>query len=245
MAFAFGGIEVVTIAAAESENPAQAVKRAVNSIIWRIALFYIGSIIVIILLIPYAQIDGADSAADSPFTQVLSMANIPGVVGFMEAVIVLALLSAFNAQIYGTSRLAYQQALEGDAPRWLRATNKNAVPMNSVLVSMFFAFAAVGLQWWNPPGLLDFLMNAVGGCLMVTWVMITLSYIRLHPQIKNSAVQVRGATWVPWATLIALVGLTILMLFDASTRGQIIAVLIVSAVLIGASFLVRPSKESV
>lgn len=75
--------------------------------------------------------------------------------------------------------------------------------------------------------------------------MITLSYIRLHPQIKNSAVQVRGATWVPWATLIALVGLTILMLFDASTRGQIIAVLIVSAVLIGASFLVRPSKESV
>ncbi|WP_288791895.1 amino acid permease [uncultured Corynebacterium sp.] len=245
VAFAFGGIEVVTIAAAESENPAQAVKRAVNSIIWRIALFYIGSIIVIILLIPYAQIDGADSAADSPFTQVLSMANIPGVVGFMEAVIVLALLSAFNAQIYGTSRLAYQQALEGDAPRWLRATNKNAVPMNSVLVSMFFAFAAVGLQWWNPPGLLDFLMNAVGGCLMVTWVMITLSYIRLHPQIKNSAVQVRGATWVPWATLIALVGLTVLMLFDASTRGQIIAVLIVSAVLIGASFLVRPSKESV
>lgn len=244
VAFAFGGIEVVTIAAAESENPAQAVKRAVNSIIWRIALFYIGSIIVIILLIPYAEIDGADSAADSPFTQVLSMANIPGAVGFMEAVIVLALLSAFNAQIYGTSRLAYQQALEGDAPRWLRTTNKNAVPMNSVLVSMFFAFVAVGLQWWNPPGLLDFLMNAVGGCLMVTWVMITLSYIRLHPQIKNSAVQVHGASWVPWVTLLALVGLTVLMLFDASTRGQIIAVLIVSAVLIGASFLVRQTKES-
>lgn len=239
VAFAFGGIEVVTIAAAESENPAQAVKRAVNSIIWRIALFYVGSVIVIILLLPYAQIDGADSAADSPFTQVLNMANLPGVVGFMEAVIVLALLSAFNAQIYGTSRLAYQQALESDAPRWLRKTNANAVPINAVFVSMFFAFVAVGLQWWNPPGLLDFLMNAVGGCLMVTWVMITLSYIKLHPQIKNSAVQVHGAAWVPWVTLAALFGVTVLMLFDASTRSQIIAVVIVSAVLVALSFLNR------
>ena len=147
VAFAFGGIEVVTIAAAESENPAQAVKNAVNSIIWRIALFYVGSVVVIILLLPYSQIDAADSAADSPFTQVLEMANLPGVVGFMEVVIVLALLSAFNAQIFGTSRLAYQQALEGDAPRWLAKTNASGVPTNSVLVSMFFAFVAVGLQW--------------------------------------------------------------------------------------------------
>ena len=236
VAFAFGGIEVVTIAAAESQNPAQAVKKAVNSVIWRIALFYVGSVIAIILLLPFAQIDGADSAADSPFALVLGMANIPGVVGFMEAVIVLALLSAFNAQIYGTSRIAYQQALEGDAPRWLARTRDN-VPRNSVWVSIFFAFVAVALQWWNPPGLLDFLMNAVGGCLIVTWIMITLSYIRLHPTIRASAVKVHGAAWVPWVTLAALVALMGLMLFDASTRNQIISVLILSAGLIAVSFL--------
>ena len=236
VAFAFGGIEVVTIAAAESQNPAQAVKKAVNSVIWRIALFYVGSVIAIILLLPFAQIDGADSAADSPFALVLGMANIPGVVGFMEAVIVLALLSAFNAQIYGTSRIAYQQALEGDAPRWLARTKGN-VPRNSVWVSIFFAFVAVALQWWNPPGLLDFLMNAVGGCLIVTWIMITLSYIRLHPTIRASAVKVHGAAWVPWVTLAALVALMGLMLFDASTRNQIISVLILSAGLVAVSFL--------
>jgi len=243
VAFAFGGIEVVTIAAAESENPAQAVKNAVNSIIWRIALFYVGSVVVIILLLPYAQIDAADSAADSPFTQVLSMANLPGVVGFMEVVIVLALLSAFNAQIFGTSRLAYQQALEGDAPKWLAKTNASGVPFNSVLVSMFFAFVAVGLQWWNPPGLLSFLMNAVGGCLIVTWIMITLSYIRLRPEMRagegHSAVEVQGGMFVPWATLAALLALVGLMLIDASARGQILAVLIVSAALVVASLFTR------
>lgn len=246
VAFAFGGIEVVTIAAAESQNPAQAVKQAVNSVIWRIAIFYVGSVVAIILLLPFDRIDGADSAADSPFAQVLGLADIPGVVGFMEAVIVLALLSAFNAQIYGTSRMAYQLALEGDAPKWLAKTTSSNVPRNSVLLSIFFAFVAVGLQWWNPPGLLDFLMNAVGGCLLVTWIMITLSYVKLHPTIKSSAVKVHGATWVPWVTLAALLALVVLMLFDASTRPQVISVLIISAVLVGISFFTagRASAES-
>ena len=239
VAFAFGGIEVVTIAAAESENPADNVKRAVNSIIWRIAVFYLGSVAVITLLLPYASIDGADSAADSPFTAVLDMANIPGAAAFMEVVIVLALLSAFNAQIYGTSRLAYQQALEGDAPKWMAKTNANNVPMNSVLISVFFAFVAVGLQWWNPPGMIDFIMSATGGCLIVTWIMITLSFIKLHPHISSSAVRVRGATWVPWVTLAALLGLTVLMLFDANARSQVTSVTILSLALVGLSLLTK------
>ncbi|PLA37575.1 amino acid transporter [Corynebacterium coyleae] len=239
VAFAFGGIEVVTIAAAESEDPADNVKRAVNSIIWRIAIFYLGSVAVITLLLPYATIDGADSAADSPFTAVLEMANIPGAAAFMEVVIVLALLSAFNAQLYGTSRLGYQQALEGDAPKWMAKTNANNVPMNSVLVSVVFAFLAVGLQWWNPPGMIDFIMSATGGCLIVTWIMITLSFIKLHPRIRESAVRVHGATWVPWVTLAALVGLTVLMLFDDAARSQVISVIILSAILVGLSLLTK------
>ena len=239
VAFAFGGIEVVTIAAAESENPADNVKRAVNSIIWRIAIFYIGSVAVITLLLPYASIDGADSAADSPFTAVLEMANIPGAAAFMEVVIVLALLSAFNAQLYGTSRLGYQQALEGDAPAWMAKTNANNVPMNSVLVSVLFAFLAVGLQWWNPPGMIDFIMSATGGCLIVTWIMITLSFIKLHPRIADSAVRVRGASWVPWVTLAALVGLTALMLFDDAARSQVISVTVLSLALVALSLLTK------
>jgi len=248
VAFAFGGIEVVTIAAAESADPAQAVKNAVNSIIWRIALFYIGSVIIIILLLPYAQIDAADTAADSPFTQVLSLAHIPGVAGFMEAIIVLALLSAFNAQIYGTSRMIFQLAKDGDAPRVFRRTNSSSVPTNAVLLSVFFAFVSVGLQMWNPPGLLDFLMSAVGGCLIVTWVMITLSFIKLRPEMdasgENSAVRAHRGSWIPWVTLAALVGLTLLMLSDPAARGQILSVLVISGFLIVVSFFTRGARPS-
>ncbi|WP_018295867.1 amino acid permease [Corynebacterium lubricantis] len=234
VAFAFGGIEMVTIAAAESENPSRSIATAVRSVIFRISVFYIGSVLVIILLLPYDQIQGADTAAESPFTAVLSMANIPGAVGFMEAVIVLALLSAFNAQIYATSRLSHNLALSGDAPKILAKTNRDNVPINGVILSMFFAFVSVGLQWWNPEGLLDFLLNAVGGTLMVIWLMIAFSYIKLHPiLVKNneiSTVRVGGWPWLPWASVIALVALVILMLFDDASRAQVISVIILTAV---------------
>ena len=127
--------------------------------------------------------------------------------------------------------MAYQLALDGNAPAWLRGTNAQGVPINSVLVSVFFAFVSVGLQWWNPPGLLAFLMSAVGGCLMVTWIMITLSYAKLRPTLAGDDIAV-SPRWLPWVTLAALVAIVALMLFDAAARGQIIAVLALSAFLV-------------
>jgi len=237
VAFAFGGIELVTIAAAESEKPSEAIAVAVRSVIWRIAVFYIGSVLVITLLLPYDQLGAAETAAESPFTAVLAMADLPGVVGFMEAVIVLALLSAFNAQIYGTSRLVHSLALDRDAPRIFAVTNRDSVPINAVMLSMLFAFASVGLQYWNPEGLLTFLLNAVGGCLIVIWIMITASYLRLHPELERrgeiSTVRMWGWPWLGWAAMLALWGLVVLMLFDAAARSQVLAVVVVVAVLVG------------
>ena len=77
VAFAFGGIEIITIAAAESENPTSSIAVAVRSVIWRISLFYLGSVLVICFLLPYDQINGAESAAESPFTIILRMAHVP------------------------------------------------------------------------------------------------------------------------------------------------------------------------
>jgi len=243
VAFAFGGIELVTIAAAESEDPGRNIATAVRAVIWRISVFYLGSVLVITFLLPYDQLGDAQTAAESPFTAVLSMANMPGVVGFMEAVIVLALLSAFNAQIYGTSRLVHSLALDRDAPRIFAVTNRDSVPINAVVLSMFFAFASVGLQYWNPEGLLTFLLNAVGGCLIVIWIMITASYLRLHPQLEDlgeiSTVRMWGWPWLGWATMIALWSLVALMLFDAAARSQIIAVVVVAAVLVGLANLTK------
>ncbi len=244
VAFSFGGIEIVTIAAAESEKPAQSIKVAVRSTLWRIAVFYIGSVLIIIFLLPFGAINAASTAAESPFTAVLDMAGIPGIVTVMEVVIVIALLSAFNAQIFASSRMTYSMGsvgYAGPASRWLSRTNSHGVPLNSVIVSMVFAFASVGLQYWNPPGLLEFLLNAVGGCLIVLWIMVIASYLKLHPILKRngeiSTVEVRFFPLVPIATLVAFVALTLLMLTDPSARNQVISVSVVVVILVVLSFV--------
>ncbi|MER0080412.1 amino acid permease [Corynebacterium sp. KPL2830] len=247
VAFAFGGIELVTIAAAESEDPARNVATAVRAIIVRIMIFYIGSIVVITMALPFSQIQDADAAADSPFTLVLEAAKIPFAAGFMEAIIALALLSAFNAQIYATSRLVFDMAKDHCAPKFFLKTNHSGSPINAVILSMIFAFASVGLQFWNPPGLLAFLFNAVGGCLLVIWAFIVASFLKLHPQLKANGeltdIRVPGYPWLPWATAAALAALTIFMLFDPSARNQVIAVIILFAALVALSFVVPAGKR--
>ncbi|MDK4310329.1 amino acid permease [Corynebacterium accolens] len=247
VAFAFGGIELVTIAAAESEDPARNVATAVRAVIVRIMIFYIGSIVVITMALPFSQIQDADAAADSPFTLVLEAAKIPFAAGFMEAIIALALLSAFNAQIYATSRLVFDMAKDHCAPKFFLKTNHSGSPINAVILSMIFAFASVGLQFWNPPGLLAFLFNAVGGCLLVVWAFIVASFLKLHPQLKANGeltdIRVPGYPWLPWATAAALAALTIFMLFDPSARNQVIAVIILFAALVALSFVVPAGKR--
>ncbi len=228
VAFAFGGIEIVTIAAAESDDPKRSIASAVRSIIVRIGVFYLGCVLIIIMLLPYSQIDGADTAAESPFTMVLQQAGIPGVVGFMEAVIVLALLSAFNAQIYATSRLVYSMSRRGEAPRLFTAMNSQSVPYKAVIMSMVFAFLSVGFQVvFDGSSVLVFLLNAVGGCLLVIWLLIALSQIKLRPRMEaNDELTVRlpGYPWLSWLSVFMILGLTVMMLFDDTARQQVYAV---------------------
>lgn len=165
----------------------------------------------------------------------------------MEAVIVLALLSAFNAQIYGTSRLVHDLAREGDAPRIFKVTNRENVPINAVILSMIFAFISVGLQWWNPTGLLTFLLNAVGGCLIVIWIMTTASFLKLRPAIEAAgetpSVRMWGYPWLSWVTMALLVGLVALMLFDEAARSQIVSVVVVAGVLAILSLTTKNNKK--
>lgn len=255
VAFAFGGIELVTVAAAESENPEAGVHSAIRSIIWRISIFYIGSVLLIVLLLPFDEIGGADSAADSPFTAVLEMANIPGAVGIMEAVIVVALLSACNTQIYGSSRFMQNLAVRGDAPEIFAKTDPRGVPVRAVIVSVFFGFVAVALQYWNPPGLLAFLLNAVGGCLIVLWIVVALSFVRLHPKLEASGEITDVRMWapnvLPWVMIALAGGVILLMLADPDGRFQMFAVAVVVGVVSLAGVLwtratgKQPAKKNV
>ncbi len=227
VAFAFGGIEIITIAAAESEEPSHSIASAVRAVIWRISIFYIGAIVIITALLPLDSLGEAESAAESPFTRVLSLAHIPGVATFMEFIIVMALLSAFNAQIYATSRLMYSFSYNGYAPHVFTKVSRGQVPIYAVLCSLVFAFISVALQVWGPENLIEILFNAVGGALLVIWGMIVLSQIRLRPQLeREGSLQVRMWAYpvLPWITFLMIVGLGILMLTDETAARQVITV---------------------
>lgn len=163
------------------------------------------------------------------------MANIPGAVGIMEAVIVVALLSACNTQIYGSSRFLQNLAVRGDAPQAFAQTDSRGVPVRAVVVSVFFGFVAVALQYWNPPGLLAFLLNAVGGCLIVLWIAVALSFVRLHPKLVENGEITDVRMWapnvLPWIMVALTGGVILLMLSNPDGRFQMFAVAVVVGII--------------
>ncbi|WP_225215612.1 amino acid permease [Cellulomonas avistercoris] len=233
--FAFGGIEIVTIASAEARDPQRAVARATRSIVWRILLFYVGAVGVMVLVLPW----DAPQLVDGPFVAVLELAGLPGAARLMEVVVVLALLSAFNANIYATSRMAYSLAGRGDGPRALRRVSRRDVPWVAVLVSVVLGLVAVALNWLLPDALLGILLNAAGASLLVVWVLVAVSQLRLRPRLEAAAgpaglpLRMWGYPWLTWATLVALAGVVVLMLTDDAARAQLAATAGLVAVVVG------------
>ena len=124
--FSFQGTELVGIAAGETEDPEKNIPKAVNSIFWRILIFYVGTIIVVGALIPYTQA----GLTVSPFTMVFEKAGIAGAASLMNAVILTSVLSAGNSGMYASTRMLYAMAMEGKAPKWLAKVNSRGVPVN-------------------------------------------------------------------------------------------------------------------
>lgn len=236
VAFAFGGIEIVTIAAAESENPDRSIAVAVRSVVWRISVFYIGAISIMVLVLPWND----PELESGPFVAVLNKANIPGVAGFMELVVVVALLSAFNANIYGTSRMAFSLSRRGDGPAFMAKLSSTGVPTNAVLLSVFFGFVSVLLNWLLPDDLLGILLNAVGAALLVIWIFIVVSHLRLRKQLEASGkltVRMWLFPYLSYATLAMLGVFVVLMLFDADARAQLISTTVLFLVIAALGFL--------
>lgn len=230
--FAFGGIEIITIAAAEATNPQDSIRRATFSIIGRILFFYLGSVFIILTVLSWNDPAIADKGA---FVAVLEAINVPGAAKVMEVIIVIALLSAFNAQIYGTSRMAYSLSERGEGNRVLLAVSKNGVPYVAVLVSVFFAVLAVILHMVEGE-MAGILLDAVGASLLIIWFFIALSQIRLRPKYEEQGL-LRLRTWAhPWlgiGTMMAIAAFGILMLFNETGRRNLLLALVIFLVIVG------------
>ncbi|MFF7729791.1 amino acid permease [Streptomyces sp. NPDC008001] len=221
--FAFGGLEVVTIAAAESDDPARAVGRAVRSAVWRILFFYVGSMLVIVTLLPWSSMQ----PGKSPYVAVLDHIGIPGAGQIMNVVVFVALLSALNANLYGSSRMVFSLAERGEAPRALLKVSGGGVPRRAVAASVAFGFASVILNLEWPDSIFRYLLNAVGAVLLFVWGLIAVSQLRLRRRIEREmperlALKMWAFPYLTWVALAGMAGVLVLMITDEGARPQLL-----------------------
>lgn len=223
--FSFGGTEVVSIAAAESDDPAGNIRRTVSQVMLRILFFYLGSIIVIVAVLPW----NAPEVVEGPFGAVLAVLNVPGVELLMSLLIVIALLSAMNANIYGASRMLYSLGTRQMAPRQVTHVTGKGVPANAVVWSVSFAFIAVGLNWVWPDAVMPLLLNVVGSTIIVIWsfIAVTQFVLRRRAEQEGTSLPLKlwGFPYLSLATIAAMAGVVAMAMTDASARTQLLLTL--------------------
>ncbi|SDC09092.1 amino acid/polyamine/organocation transporter, APC superfamily [Streptomyces prasinopilosus] len=220
--FAYGGLETVTIAAAESEDPVKGVASAVRTAMWRIALFYIGSMAVVVTLVPW---DSPAVVEQGPYVAALERLGIPGAGQLMNVVVLVALLSAMNANIYGASRIGYSLVRRGQGPKVLGRVSAG-VPRVAVLASSVFGFLCVLLSYWRPDDVFSWLLNMIGAVILVVWVFIAVSQLRLRRVLEREApeklvVRMWAFPVLTWIALAGMAAVFVLMAREPGTRVQL------------------------
>jgi AAT family amino acid transporter len=226
--FAFGGTEIVSVAAAETQNPAHSVGKAIRTVVWRILVFYIGSVFVIAAVLP-SDSDGLKS----PFAGVLDLAGIPGAGTAITLVAVVALLSALNANLYGASRMVFSLSERGEAPAFLSRLRGAQVPMAAVGVSVAFGFIATILELLFPDHVLPALLNLVGSTCLVVWGAALVSQFILRRRADRDGTELPlRMKGFPFLTVFGLVLLALIFAVgfsNAESAGQLIGTFLLIA----------------
>jgi GABA permease len=237
------GAEVVTIAAAESPEPAKAVARMTSTIISRILIFYVCSIFVIVCTVPWTRV----VPGQSPFTLALDQIHVPYASDIMAAVILTAVLSCLNSSFYVASRVLFVLAGHGDAPHWLVRTNRHHVPAAAVLLASAVGFAGVAAAILSPSIVFAFLVNASGAIIAMIYLTIAVSqvYWRRARQAAGSPPPSLPMWLFPWLSYVAILGMLLVLIAMALTpshRAEFWASTVSISVTLLAFFILRRSR---
>jgi GABA permease len=235
--FALVGAEIATIAAAESADSGKTVARMGGLVAWRILIFYILSIAVIVSIVPWNSI----VPGNSPFAMVLAAMKVPGGATIMNAIVLVAVLSCLNSGLYVTSRVLFALAARGDAPQWLVAVDRRQVPVRAILVGSAFSYGALAASVLSPEIVFAFLVAASGAIMIFIYLMIAAAQLRLRAQLeRDTPDRLVVRMWFhPWGTIIAMVAMVGVLLAMALTPGLVreFAASLVSVAVVGGCFL--------
>ena len=198
------GAEIVTIAAAEAHEPVKAVAKATNSVITRVLIFYVGSILLVVALVPW---DSPKMA--TPYVSALDAMGIPAAANVMNAIVLTAVLSALNSGLYAASRMMFALTRHGDAPAALAKVNRRGVPVRAILVGTLFGYVSVVMSYVSPDTVFAFLVNSYGTVAIFVYVLIAVSQLKLRARLEREAPEMlRVRMWCyPYLTCFAIVGM--------------------------------------
>ncbi|MEV6650632.1 amino acid permease [Streptomyces sp. NPDC051219] len=239
--FAYASVELVGVAAGETKNPERIMPKAINSIMWRVGVFYVGSVILLALLLPY----NAYTGDESPFVTVLSKIGVPAAAGVMNLVVLTAALSSLNSGLYSTGRILRSMALSGSAPRFTGRMNRGQVPYGGILLTAFFCVLGVGLNFVVPEDAFEIVLNFAAIGILGTWGMIMICSLLFWRRSGEGRVSRPGyrLPWAPYTQIVTLVFLaTVLVLMyadDGAGRTTVLCLPLIVAALVGGWFVVR------
>jgi GABA permease len=232
------GAEIVVIAAAESAESERSVARATQSVISRVLVFYIGSIFIVVTLLPWN-----DPGVAQPYVSALRVLRVPGAADIMNGVILTAVLSALNSGLYASSRMLMALGRRGDAPHALARLNSRGVPTLGIVTGTVFGYFAVVMSYESPHRVFAFLVNSYGTVAIFVYVLIALAQLRLRARLEREAPsRLRLRMWgYPYLTLIAIVGMFCILTAMAFIREQRVPLVfgILSAIAMLCGYLAR------
>lgn len=197
-AFSFFGIEILSIAAAESKNPQDKIRRSTNLVLYRIILFFVVSIFLAVSLVDWRS---ADLQKYGTFQYVLMTLNVPGTKLIMDSVVFIAVASCMNAAIYTSSRMLYALGNRAEAPKAVTQLSKSAVPTNAIFSSVFIGFICCVANYLLPGKVFGFLLSTTGAIALLVYLAIAVSQLRLRNQLIKENKPIAFKMWLfPWLT---------------------------------------------
>ncbi|HEX4153751.1 MAG TPA: amino acid permease [Steroidobacteraceae bacterium] len=226
------GAELVTVAAGESSEPERAVARATQSVISRVLVFYVGSIFVVVCVLPWN-----DPGIDQPYVSALQALHIPGAAPIMRGVILTAVLSALNSGLFASSRMIMALARRGDAPRSLARLDARGVPVRAIVTGTLFGYIAVIMNYVSPDRAFAFLVNSYGTVAIFVYLLIAVAELRLRARLEREAPEkLHVRMWgYPYLTLLAIVAMLCIvaaMGFIAALRSSLLFGLVSAAAML-------------
>src|SRR3954465_11623496 len=234
--FSMVGAEIATVAAAESHDPEKAIAKATQSVILRVATFFVGSIFLLACIVPW----NSTELGASPYVAAFKTMGIPYADQVMNAVVLTAVLSCLNSGLYTASRMLFVLAARREAPMRLITVNSRGVPMWAILASTVIGFLSVIAAYVSPDTVFLFLLNSSGAVILFVYLLIAISQLRMRPTIPPERLRVK-MWFYPVLTLLtaaAIVAILVQMLVEPDTRLQILLSLL-AWVLVLVAYVVR------